>query len=117
MKKLIAITCMLLIATVSFSQKKELKAAEKAIKNSNFAEAKSLLGSVESMISSADDKMKGKYHFLLGKALYADGSGSDDDMKKSIENLNQSGEVYADEMVQRIIDSVELKPDEEETEE
>ncbi len=99
MKKLIAITCMLLIATVSFSQKKELKAAEKAIKNSNFAEAKSLLGSVESMISSADDKMKGKYHFLLGKALYADGSGSDDDMKKSIENLNQSGEVYADEMV------------------
>lgn len=97
MKKLIAITCMLLIATVSFAQKKELKAAEKAIKNSNFAEAKTLLASVESMMSSADDKSKGKYHFLLGKALYADGAGSDDDMNKAVENLDKSGSVYAGE--------------------
>jgi tetratricopeptide (TPR) repeat protein len=95
MKKSIAITCMLLIATVSFAQKKELKAAEKAIKNSNFAEAKTLLASVESMMSSADDNMKGKYHFLLGKALYADGAGSDEDMDLSIENLNKSGQEYA----------------------
>jgi len=95
MKKLIAITCMLLIATVSFSQKKELKQAEKAIKNTNFAEAKTILGGLESSISSADEKLKGKYHFLLGKALYAQGAGSDDDMGKAIENLNMSGKVYA----------------------
>ncbi len=95
MKKLIAITCMLLIATVSFAQKKELKGAEKAIKNSNFAEAKALLSQVESTISSADDKLKGKYYFLLGKALYAEGSGSDEDMGKAIESLNKSGKDYA----------------------
>ena len=95
MKKLIAITCMLLIATVSFAQKKELKAAEKAIKNSNFAEAKTLLASVETMMSSADDKLKGKYHFLLGKALYAEGAGSEDDMNKAVANLDKAGSGYA----------------------
>ncbi len=94
MKKLLAFTFTLLIATASFAQKKELKAAEKAIKNSNFAEAKNLLGKVESLISSADDKTKGKYQFLLGKALYANGSGSEADMDKAIEALGKSGNVY-----------------------
>ncbi|RZV65590.1 MAG: tetratricopeptide repeat protein [Flavobacteriaceae bacterium] len=93
-----AITFTLLIATVGLAQKKELKAAEKAIKNSNFAEAKSLLGSLESVIGSADDKLKGKYHFLLGKALYANGSGAEEDMGKAIENLNKSGSGYANEV-------------------
>ena len=95
MRKLIAITFTLLIATASFAQKKELKAAEKAIKNKNFAEAKTILGQVESLMSSADDKLKGKYNFLLGKALYADGSGAEADMSKAIESLNKSGKEYA----------------------
>lgn len=97
MKKFIAITVMFLIATTSFAQKKELKAAEKAIKNGNFAEAKTVLGSIESLITSADDKLKGKYHFLLGKALYADGAGAEDDMGKAIENLNKAGKENAKE--------------------
>jgi len=95
MKKLVAITFALLFASVSFAQKKELKAAEKAIKNGNFAEAKTLLSKVESLMTSLDDKSKGKYHFLLGKALYADGSGAEADMGKAIESLNKSGSAYS----------------------
>lgn len=96
MKKLIAITALVLISAVGFAQKKEIKAAEKAIKNSNFSEAKSILSQVESLISSADDKTKGKYHFLLAKALYADGAGSSADIDKAIESIDKSGKGYAD---------------------
>jgi len=94
MKRLIAITFTLLIATVGYAQKKELKAAEKAIKNSNFAEAKAALTQAESLISTADQKLKDKYHFLLAKALYADGSGSNDDIDKAIESIGKSGKAY-----------------------
>lgn len=94
MKKQIVVALALFIGAFSFAQKKELKAVEKAIKSNNFAEAKSVLGQVESLISSADTKTKDKYYYLLGKALYANGAGSNDDLNKAIENFEKSGNTY-----------------------
>lgn len=100
MKKQIVVALALFIGAFSFAQKKELKAVEKAIKNNNFAEAKSVLGQVESLIASADAKTKDKYYFLLGKALYANGAGSSDDFKNAIESLDKSGSSYKSEINQ-----------------
>ena len=87
MKKqiLVAIACM--VAAFAFAQKKELKAAEKAIKNSNFSEAKAALSQLEGMMSSMDDKYKSEYHLLKAEALYANGSGNADDINHAIEQL------------------------------
>ena len=88
MKKQIIIALALLVTTFSFSQKDELKAAEKAIKNNNFADAKTAIQSAEPMIASADDKMKAKFYFLKGKALYANGTGSNEETDQAIESFN-----------------------------
>ena len=94
MKKQIVVALALFIGAFSFAQKKELKAVEKAIKSNNFAEAKSVLGQVESLISSADEKTKDKYYFLLGEALYANGAGSSVDFDNAIQSFDKAGSTY-----------------------
>ena len=98
MKKQIVVALALLIGAFAFAQKKELKAVEKAIKSNNFAEAKSVLSQVESLISSADDKTKDKYYFLLGKALYANGAGSNVDFDNAIQSFDKAGNTYSGEI-------------------
>ncbi|WP_460219539.1 tetratricopeptide repeat protein [Psychroserpens sp. MEBiC05023] len=93
MKKQIVVALALLISTISFSQKNELKAAEKAIKTGNFADAKSAIQSAESLIGSADAKLKAKFYFLKAKALYANGTGSNSDIDKAIESFNKVADV------------------------
>lgn len=98
MKKQIVVALALLIGAFAFAQKKELKAVEKAIKSNNFAEAKSVLSQIESLISSADDKTKDKYYFLLGKALYANGAGSNIDFDNAIQSFEKAGSTYSGEI-------------------
>ncbi|MGB3608694.1 MAG: tetratricopeptide repeat protein [Psychroserpens sp.] len=93
MKKQIVVALSLLVSTISFSQKSELRDAEKAIKTGNFADAKSALQLAESSIGNADDKLKAKYYFLKGQALYANGTASNDDMDKAVESFNMVSEV------------------------
>ena len=71
MKKQLILALAISIGTFSFAQKKELRTAEKAIKNNDFAEAKASLKQAETLMSSMDDKMKANYHYLNGQALYA----------------------------------------------
>lgn len=89
MKKQTIVALALLVGSFSFAQKTELKNAEKAIKKSNFAEAKTALNAAESLIASADDKTKAQFYFLKGQALYANGAGSNADMDAAIESLNK----------------------------
>jgi len=88
MKKLIVMALVLLVGTVSFAQKDELKAAEKAIKNGNYADAKVAINAAEGLISGTDDKTKAKFYFLKGQALYANGAGSNEDIDAAIKSLN-----------------------------
>jgi len=93
MKKLIVVALALLVSTLSFAQKSELKDAEKAIKSGNFADAKSAIKSAEALIGSADDKLKAKFYFLKGQALYANGAGSSVDIDEAIASFDMAKKV------------------------
>lgn len=92
MKKQIIIALALSISAFSFAQKKELKAAEKAIKNANFLEAKQALKQVEPMLASLDEKLKSTYYLLNAEALFAKGNASTQDIEQALSSLkNVSG--------------------------
>ena len=87
MKKQVVLGLALMIGTFSFAQKKELKTAEKAIKSSNYADAKTAISAAEALLSAMDDKTKAKFYFLKGQALYANGAGSDAEITDAISNF------------------------------
>ncbi|HKK12544.1 MAG TPA: tetratricopeptide repeat protein, partial [Flavobacteriaceae bacterium] len=88
MKKQIIVALAILVSAFSFSQKDEIKDAEKAIKNGNFADAKMAINKAEGLITSADDKWKARFYLAKGQALYANGTGSNDDIDAAIESLD-----------------------------
>ncbi|MFV0541859.1 MAG: tetratricopeptide repeat protein [Aestuariibaculum sp.] len=92
MKKQFIIALALAVSAFSFAQKKELKAVEKAIKGANFAEAKSGLKQVEGMLSGMDNKSKAQYYYLLAEALYANGTGSIEDITAAVKSLANASE-------------------------
>tara|TARA_R110001592_G_scaffold20901_5_gene84401 strand:- start:2557 stop:3801 length:1245 start_codon:yes stop_codon:yes gene_type:complete len=69
MKKQILLVAFGVLTVTAFAQKKELKAAEKAIKNQDFATAVTEINSAESLIANADAKLKSKFYFLKGQAF------------------------------------------------
>ncbi|MBT8183476.1 MAG: tetratricopeptide repeat protein [Eudoraea sp.] len=71
MKTKILLLAAMTFTLVGFSQKAELKAAEKAMKDGDSMAAKTSLDAISGMISGADEKTQAQYHFLRGKA-YAD---------------------------------------------
>lgn len=93
MKKQFIFALALLVGSMSFAQKDELKTAEKAIKNGNFADAKSAIMTAEPMIASADTKMQAEFYFLKGQALYANGNGSNEDMVTAIDSFDKAVEI------------------------
>ena len=87
MRRIVVLGFAFMIGAISYAQKKELKEAEKAIKDNNFADAKSMLSQAESVMSAMDDKEKAKFYFLKGQALYANGVGSDADVAEALKNF------------------------------
>lgn len=71
MKNQILLLVALFIASATFAQKDELKAAEKAVKKSDYAAAVDQLTKAEASISGADDKLKAKYYYLKGETYAA----------------------------------------------
>ncbi len=61
----------LLTSVAVFSQKSEIKEAEKALKNGDAAAAKASLESAAGMIDGADPRVQAQYYFVRGQA-YAD---------------------------------------------
>ncbi len=58
-----------LISVSAFAQKDQIKAAEKALKGGNAAEAKTILMQAESVMANATDAEKAQYYFVKGNAL------------------------------------------------
>lgn len=82
----------LIFSVSTFAQKEELKAAEKALKAGNPAEAKSALTQAESLIANAEDSQKAQFYFLKGNTYL-------DLAKKKIEagkNLGEAAKAYND---------------------
>jgi len=88
MKKIMTLVLLLAITAMSFAQKKEIKEIEKALKNSNFADAKSAVTSAEALMGNMDDKSKAKFYLLKAKALYANGAGTDANIDEAILSLD-----------------------------
>ncbi|WP_347173796.1 tetratricopeptide repeat protein [Polaribacter uvawellassae] len=84
MKKQILLVALGLFTITAFSQKNELKAAEKAIKKQDFAAALTAINSAEGLISNADDKLKSKFYFLKGQAY-----GGKKDYEKAAKAYNE----------------------------
>ncbi len=89
MKQLMTLVLMFSIATMSFAQKNEIKAIDKALKNSNFADAKSAVSAAEALMGNMDNKTKAKFYFLKAKALNANGGGTDADIDEAIITLDK----------------------------
>lgn len=68
MKKNILILSAMFCSVVGFSQKSEIRDAERALKSGDAATAKSTLESASSLIAGADEKMQAQYYFLRGRA-------------------------------------------------
>ncbi len=61
----------LLIGLAGFSQKNEIRDAEKALKKGDAAEAKANIDAAAGMVSGMDDKMMAQYYFVRGQ-VYGD---------------------------------------------
>ncbi len=102
----IAVMC---CALSGFSQKTELKAAEKALKAGDAASAKTSLDGIQGMISGKDEKIQADYFFLRGKT-YADlaNKGDNDAFDEAISSFKKVLSIegpkgkHADETNQRI---------------
>ncbi|MFD2588668.1 tetratricopeptide repeat protein [Croceitalea marina] len=68
MKTRILILLTAMISMVGFSQKNEIKAADKAMKSGNAAEAKTILEGAKSLIDGADAKYQAQAYSILGNA-------------------------------------------------
>lgn len=66
MKTKILILAAISYSLVGFSQKNEIKTAEKALKSGDAIAAKAAIESASAMIGGADDKMKAEYYLLRG---------------------------------------------------
>jgi tetratricopeptide (TPR) repeat protein len=71
MKTKLLILMAVMFSMVAFSQKNELKDAEKALKNGDAMAAKGSLESISGMISGADERMQAQYYFVRGQ-VYSD---------------------------------------------
>jgi tetratricopeptide (TPR) repeat protein len=69
MKKQLLMLALSGLTTLTYSQKNEVKALEKAVKSEKFNETNSLISSAEALIANADDKTKAKFYYLKVKAL------------------------------------------------
>ena len=94
------IIALIFSVSVAFAQKKELKTAVRAIKGTNYAEAKTALKLAEALMSNMDDKAKAKFYFLSGEALYAGGAGSIEDMDAALVNLSKVKSGYTTEIAE-----------------
>lgn len=97
MKKLILLAVALLFVSNSFAQKKEMKAAVKAIKNANFTEAKQALKSLEPMLSNLDEKLSSQYYYLNAVSLYAKGKGASNEISEALKSLENVKNGYQSE--------------------
>ncbi|WP_432410724.1 tetratricopeptide repeat protein [Rasiella sp. SM2506] len=96
MKKYVVLAGVLLITATSFAQKKEIKKAERALKNSEVSQAMGFIKEAEATISSADASMKTEFYLLKGQIYLADAGNNDfEKMKKSAEAFKMALELDA----------------------
>ena len=90
MNKNLCIILALFCINISYSQKKELKLAEKNIKSEDYSAARQNIQLAEKLSSQMDAKTTVKYHYLKSVANYANGSSNIEESFIALENLNKA---------------------------
>ncbi len=90
MNKNLCIILVLFCINISYSQKKELKLAEKNIKSEDYSAARQNIQLAEKLSSKMDAKTTVKYHYLKSVANYANGSSNIEESFIALENLNKA---------------------------
>ena len=86
----------MLISAVGFSQKSEIKTAERALKSGDAEAAKTALEGASSLIAAADERTQAQYYLLKGKA-YSElaKKGAEGAFDEAIASLKKVGEIEA----------------------
>ena len=107
MKNLLT-TILLFVTFLGYSQKKELRSAEKLLDQSFYNEALDLLYRIEGLIPNSDQKYQAHYYYLLGWANKGDGNYNDavSLLRKSIK-LDTSDKYKENASI--LIDNVEIE--------
>ncbi len=90
--KYVILASALLISVIAFAQKDQIKAAEKALKGGNSAEAVSILQAAEAASATAPDSEKAQYFYVKGNALLDLANKKVDEGK----NLTSAAKAYQD---------------------
>lgn len=96
MRTTIIILSAMFISAVGFSQKNEIKAAERALKSGDAETAKTALEGASSLIGSADERTQAQYYLIKGKA-YSElaKKGTAGAFDEAIASLKKVGEIEA----------------------
>lgn len=94
MKKTFLTAAFSMIAMVSIAQKKEIRNAEKAIKQNNFTEAKSYINQAQGAIANEKDKVKADFYYTKAMAyLGGENNHNLDDMVTASEAMQKAIEL------------------------
>lgn len=103
MKRNILIAGLILVSSMAFAQKKEIKKAEKAIKSGDLSEAVNQINMAEALIGSADAEVKTQFYIVKAEAYLADaGTGDFAKMKTAAEALMTAKESDGGKFTERI---------------
>ena len=87
MKKILILLCFLLVSS-GYSQKKELRSANKFIERGEYTSALDLLESISDILQTTDDKTKARSMFLYGM-IYT----NTEDFDKAVESYQVAKEI------------------------
>lgn len=103
MKTRIITAALAMSTVVAFAQKKEIRKAESAVEDGNYAEAKSFLSQAEPLLSEAKDKDKATFYVTKGKAFLGTGENVPvADLMAAAEAFKAAQALGADEAAQGI---------------
>lgn len=89
------LTLLLLVSfTTIYSQKKELRTANKDLEKGNFDKAKISLDAAEVLLSSMDEKQKSEFYLLKSKFLLRGGAAGPEETKLSVSSFEKVSEPY-----------------------
>jgi hypothetical protein len=89
MKKQILLIGILMLSTLAFAQKKEIKKAEKLVKAGDISEAIGMLSVAEGLIGNADEDLKAQFYVVKGEAYLADAGAN------NFQKMKTAGESFA----------------------
>jgi len=90
MKKQVLVVVIALITAVSYGQKREIKKAEKAVKDKDYAEAMTLLAEAEPGLETVDADIKAMYYTTRAEALVATANKDFTKMKMAGEAIQKA---------------------------